>query len=334
MATLGELLNSGTARLRKAGSASARLDAELLLGWAIGAERTALLAHPEAPVGADAAAAFEGAVVRREAGEPVAYIRGLKEFYGLAFAVDRRALIPRPETELLVAEAERDVAWRLTSAPRPAGTPDVRIVDVGTGSGAIAIALATLLRRRRMLPEVSIFAVDCAADALGLARENAVAHAVADEVVFCEADLLPEAEPPFDLVLANLPYIPSAEIERLPVAASFEPRTALDGGPDGLAVIRRLLAALPSALTPQGTALLEIGFDQGAAVEHAVAELPGSWTCRVQADLSGRPRLANVERAAVRTTVDSTAVDSTAVDSTSAYPTRRGPAHPGATGAR
>jgi release factor glutamine methyltransferase len=207
-------------------------------------------------------------------------------------------------------------------------------VDVGTGSGAIAIALATLLRRRRMLPEVSIFAVDCTADALGLARENAVAHAVADEVVFCEADLLPEAEPPFDLVLANLPYIPSAEIERLPVAASFEPRTALDGGPDGLAVIRRLLAALPSALTPQGTALLEIGFDQGAAVEHAVAELPGSWTCRVQADLSGRPRLANVERAAVRTTVDSTAVDSTAVDSTSAYPTRRGPTHPGATGAR
>jgi release factor glutamine methyltransferase len=104
--------------------------------------------------------------VRREAGEPVAYIRGLKEFYGLAFSVDRRALIPRPETELLVAEAEREVAWRLTSAPRPAGTPNLRVVDVGTGSGAIAIALATLLRRRRMLPEVSILAVDCSADAL------------------------------------------------------------------------------------------------------------------------------------------------------------------------
>ncbi|MGD0018713.1 MAG: peptide chain release factor N(5)-glutamine methyltransferase [Candidatus Limnocylindrales bacterium] len=298
MATVGELLTSGTARLRRAGSESARLDAELLLGWAVGADRTALIAHSEAPVGADAAAAYERAVVRREAGEPVAYIRGIKEFYGLAFAVDRRALIPRPETELLVGEAEREVAWRLTSAPRPAGTPKVRVVDVGTGSGAIAIALATLLRRRRMLPEVSILAVDCSADALGLARENAVAHALAEEVVFGEADLLPAAEPPFDVIVANLPYIPSAEIDRLPVAASFEPRTALDGGPDGLAVIRRLLAALRSALAPAGTALLEIGFDQGPAVEEAVAGLPGEWTCRIQADLSGRPRLAHLERSA------------------------------------
>ena len=296
MSTVGELLTSGTARLRGAGSDSARLDAELLLGWAVGADRTALIAHSEAPVGADAAAAYEGAVVRREAGEPVAYIRGIKEFYGLAFAVDSRALIPRPETELLVGEAERDVAWRLTSEPRPAGTPKLRVVDVGTGSGAIAIALATLLRRRRMLPEVSILAFDCSAEALDLARENAVAHALADEVVFAEADLLPEAEPPFDLILANLPYIPSAEIARLPVAASFEPRLALDGGPDGLALVRRLLVALPSALAPAGTALLEIGFDQGPAVEQAVADLPGGWTCRIQTDLSGRPRLAHVER--------------------------------------
>jgi release factor glutamine methyltransferase len=283
--------------LRAARSESARLDAELLLGWAIGAERTALIAHPEAPVGEDAAAAYDGAVVRREAGEPVAYIRGLKEFYGLAFGVDSRALIPRPETELLVAEAEREVAWRLTSAPRPAGTPRLRVADVGTGSGAIAITLATLLRRRRMLPEVSILAVDCSADALALARENAAGHSVADEAVFAAADLLPEGEAAFDLILANLPYIPSAEIDRLPVAASFEPRMALDGGLDGLAVIRRLLAALPSALVPEGTALLEIGFDQGPAVERAVAGLPGDWSCRIQPDLSGRPRLAHVERA-------------------------------------
>jgi release factor glutamine methyltransferase len=296
MANVDELMTSGTARLRAAGSESARLDTQLLLAWALGAERTALIAHPELPVGADAAAAFEGAVLRREAGEPVAYIRSLKEFYGLAFGVDRRALIPRPETELLVAQAEREVAWRLTSAPRPAGTPKLRVVDVGTGSGAIAIALATLLRRRRMLPEVSILAVDCSSDALSLARENAVAHAVADEVTFAEADLLPEAEPPFDLILANLPYIPSAEIERLPVAASFEPRTALDGGPDGLSAIRRLLGALPSALAPAGIALLEIGFDQGPAIEQAVAGLDGRWTCRIQPDLSGRPRLADVER--------------------------------------
>jgi release factor glutamine methyltransferase len=299
VANVGQLLTEGTNRLRAAGSESARLDAELLLAWAIGVDRTAVLAHPEAPVGEDAAAHYSSAIGRREAGEPVAYIRGIKEFYGLAFAVDRRALIPRPETELLVSEAEREVAWRLTSAPRPAGTPKVRVADVGTGSGAIAIALAVLLRRRRMLAEVSILAVDSSADALDLARENSVAHGVAEDVVFEEADLLPEARPAFDVVLANLPYIPSDQIDGLPVAASFEPRPALDGGPDGLSVVRRLLTRLPDALSPVGTALLEIGFDQGPAVQSAVAELSGAWSCRIQEDLSGRPRLAHLERGLV-----------------------------------
>jgi len=298
MATISELLSTGVVRLRASGSESARLDAELLLGWAIGADRTAVIAHSDWPVGADAAAAYESALVRRQAGEPVAYIRGLKEFHGLAFGVDARALVPRPETELLVEEAEREVAGRLTSAPRPAGTPPLRIVDVGTGSGAIAVALAALLRKRRMLAEVTILAVDISADALGLALENAVAHAVADVVVFAESDLLPPAEPPFDVVLANLPYIPSGDIDGLPVAASFEPRAALDGGPDGLSVIRRLLDALPGSLVDGGVALLEIGFDQGPAVNAAVASLAGSWSSAVQSDLSGRPRLARVERSA------------------------------------
>lgn len=297
MATIGELLITGTVRLRASGSESARLDAELLLGWAIGAERTSVIAHPEWHAGADAARTYEDALARREAGEPVAYIRGLKEFHGLAFSVDSRALIPRPETELLVSEAEREVGRRLTSAPRPPGTPRLRVVDVGTGSGAIAIALASLLRKRRMLPEVTILAVDSSPDALGLALENAVAHAVADAIVFVQLDLLTAAEPPFDLVLANLPYIRSDDIDELPVAASFEPRAALDGGHDGLTLIRRLLDALPTSLAEGGTALLEIGFDQGPAVRAAAASLPGAWSCRIQPDLSGKPRLAFVERA-------------------------------------
>jgi release factor glutamine methyltransferase len=296
VATIGELLRAGTARLRDSGSDSPRLDAELLIAWAVGVERTAVIAHPEASVGPEGTRAFEDALTRREAGEPVAYIRGVKEFNGLAFAVDSRALIPRPETEILVSEAEREVAWRLTSAPRPAGTPELRVIDVGTGSGAIAIALASALRKRRMLNEVSLMAVDRSADALKLARENAVGHAVADAVVFAQADLLPETEPPFDLILANLPYIPSGEIESLPIAASFEPRLALDGGTDGLTIVRRLLEALPSALVANGTALLEIGFNQDMAVEAAVEALPGAWHCRIQADLTGRPRLAHVER--------------------------------------
>src|SRR5579859_4648555 len=151
MATVAELLTSGTARLRSAGSESARLDAELLLGHAIGAERTVIVAHADAPVGSDAAQRFETDLIRREAGEPVAYIRGFKEFYGIAFSTDSRALIPRPETERIVELAEREVLRLLTAAPRPIGSPPLRIVDVGTGGGTIAVALGVVLRRRRVL---------------------------------------------------------------------------------------------------------------------------------------------------------------------------------------
>ena len=126
------------------GSETPRLDAELLLGHAVGVGRTVVLAHPEAPVGADAAARYRADLERRAAGEPVAYLRGLKEFYGLAFEVDARALIPRPETERLVELAEAEVMRRLGRRPRAVGAPPLRIVDVGTGSGAIAVALAVV----------------------------------------------------------------------------------------------------------------------------------------------------------------------------------------------
>jgi release factor glutamine methyltransferase len=294
--TTAALLREGIERLRDAGSETPRLDAEVLLGDAVGVGRTVILAHPDAPVGADATAHYRADLERRAAGEPVAYLRGLKEFYGLAFGVDRRALIPRPETERLVELAETEVVRRLAAAGRPADAPRLRIADVGTGSGVIAVALAVILRRRRALPFVEILATDCSVEALDLARENAVGHAVADAVVFEPADLLPDPGSPFDVVLANLPYVRHDAMARLPVAASFEPALALDGGADGLAVIGRLLERLPMALAEEGIALLEIGADQGQSiVDCCAARLPG-WSCDVESDLAGLPRVARIRR--------------------------------------
>ncbi len=260
----------------------------------LGIDRTGVLAHPEAPVGDGSAARFAEVLTRREAGEPVAYLRGVREFLGLAFVIDERALIPRPETERMVELAETEIARRLISAPRTRDAPPIRIVDVGTGSGAIAVALAVRLRRRRMLSEVDLLAVDDDADALDLAKENAVGHAVADQMRFAEADLIPNWELPFDLVLANLPYIATEDLATLP--AQFEPRHALDGGPDGLEVIRRLVAILPEVLLERGVALLEIGSDQGPRIVDLADALPGHWSCTVEPDLAGLPRVARIER--------------------------------------
>jgi release factor glutamine methyltransferase len=299
MATVRELLDGGVARLRESGSESARLDAELLLGFALDTDRTAVIAHTDAPVGDGAAARFAALLDRRAAGEPVAYIRGVKEFHGLAFGVDPRALIPRPETELLVQLGELEIVRRLIGTPRPKGAPKLRVIDVGTGSGVVAVTLAVLLRRRGMADDVAISATDDSEDALQLARENAVAHAVGDRIEIDAADLLPgTVTAPWDVVLANLPYVRSAAVPTLPVAASFEPVSALDGGPDGLRIISRLLDQLPAALANDGVALLEIGGDQGAEIQALVEQrLPG-WACDVELDLGRLPRVAIVRRAA------------------------------------
>ncbi|MES2211195.1 MAG: peptide chain release factor N(5)-glutamine methyltransferase [Chloroflexota bacterium] len=296
MATVGALLRDAAERFRAAGAESPRLDAELLMANVLGIDRSGVLAHPEVPVGDGHLARFAEAVTRREAGEPVAYLRGVREFLGLALATDERALIPRPETERLVELAEADVARRLVSAPRSAGTRPIRIADVGTGSGAIAVALAARLRARRMLDEVDILAIDDDAAALDLAKENAVAHAVADQMRFAEADLVPLSEPAFDLLLANLPYLSTADMAHLPAPILFEPRHALDGGEDGLDVIRRLVAILPEVLARDGLALLEIGADQAGGVSGLVVALAGRWTCAVERDLAGLSRIARIER--------------------------------------
>jgi release factor glutamine methyltransferase len=299
VATVRELLEAGIVRLRESGSETARLDAELLLGHALDVDRTAVIAHTDAPVGDGAAERFKALLGRRAAGEPVAYIRGVKEFRGLAFGVDDRALIPRPETERLVELAELEVVRRLVGAPRPHDAPRLRAIDVGVGSGAVAVTLAVLLRRRGMLDEVEIAATDVSEAALQLARENAVAHAVGDRISFDAGDLLPGTDTTrWDVIVANLPYVRTDAIPGLPIAASFEPRLALDGGPDGLAVIGRLLDQLPAGLAEGGAALLEIGADQEQDLRTLVAErLPG-WTSEVEKDLGGLPRVAILRRTA------------------------------------
>ena len=286
--TLGQVLDRAIARLRESGSDTARLDAELLAAHVLGIDRTGVIAHPEVTLSSGHHARIEEAVARRERGEPVAYIRGLKEFHGLAFSVDERALIPRPDTELLV---DLGVARASSTILRKGRC---RVADVGTGSGAVCVALASALRGRGMLAVTELLATDVSPGALALATENAVVHGLADSIRFVHADLVPEGEPPADLLVANLPYVPSADVPGLPVAARFEPRLALDGGPDGLAVVRRLLALLPVVLDRDGTALLEIGAGEADLVLAAARDaLPGRGLV-IHPDLAGIARVLEV----------------------------------------
>ncbi len=295
---VNELLADATARLAASGSESARLDAEVLLADVLGVERSGLIAHPEAVLSTGQLESYESHIVRREAGEPVAYIRGLKEFYGSAISVDARVLIPRPETETLVELALSRITADLTGAPRASDEPYL-VWDMGTGSGAIAVAVASELRRRRYGDAVRFLVSDISGDARDVATVNVVAHGLAHLFTFAEGDLVdvaPAPARPVDLLLANLPYIPAAMVPDLPVAASFEPVGALDGGPDGLDLIRRLLLRAPEVVEPGGAVLLEIGGDQATIMRAAAAEAVPGWSCTVHPDLSGSPRVALLER--------------------------------------
>lgn len=299
--TVGEALAEGARQLAAAGSETARLDAEVLLAHVLGIERATLLAHPEARPSESHATRYAAGLERRARGEPVAYIRGLKEFYGLAIAVDGRVLIPRPETEALVDLALERIRHDLTAAPRPRDAAPYLVWDLGTGSGAIAIALAHELRRRGYGGAVSFFLSDVSPEALALAVENAVSHGLADLMTFAPGDLLAVDPGPgraVEMLVANLPYIPTGSLGGLPVAASFEPRLALDGGPDGLALVRRLLPGLDSAVAPGGCALLEIGADQVGPVGVAVRDALPDWSCSIHPDLGGAPRVLRLERPA------------------------------------
>ena len=250
--SIGRLLIEATRLLREEGLDTPHLDAELLLGHALGLTRTQLHAHPDRRLDVAELESYRELIERRRQHEPVAYILGYKEFYGLDFYVDRRVLIPRPETELLVEKG--------LEIGQAASFP-MTIADVGTGCGAIAISLAL------HLPQAIIYALDTSSGALQVAAFNCRRHSVERRVHLFQGDLLSPLPEPVDLIVANLPYVSGAEWEQLPrTITAYEPRFALDGGPDGLDVIRRLLAQARSYLKPQATIVLEIGATQGAAV--------------------------------------------------------------------
>lgn len=276
MSTITALLREATATLAPV-SSSPRLDAELLLAHVLGWTRARLLAErDDAPTPAQTAA-FAALVSRRATLEPVAYMVGHREFYGLDLAVTPDTLVPRPETELLV-----DLALRAAPAIRPYG-PRLTIADIGTGTGAIAIALAT------HLPEALIYASDLSAQALEVAHRNVERYGLADRVRLLHGDLLTPLPEPVDLLVSNPPYTILAEVE--PNVRAHEPPLALDGGPDGAAIYRRLLAGIRPYLRPDGAVLLEIGAWQGDLVATMLRESMPDMLVTIHPDLAGRDRV-------------------------------------------
>ncbi|HEY7672720.1 MAG TPA: peptide chain release factor N(5)-glutamine methyltransferase [Gammaproteobacteria bacterium] len=271
-AQIGDLLASA-ARALAANSPTARLDAEVLLAYCADLPRSTLLAFPERSISAHASARFAAAVERRACGEPVAYIRGEKEFYSLSLRVTPSVLIPRADTELLV-----DSALQYIDAAKPCS-----VLDVGTGSGAIALAI------KRERPLAAVTALDCDVAALAVARANATRLGL--EIRCVQSHWLDAlAGERFDIVISNPPYVPSTNTD-LEGALRFEPRGALDGGSDGLAAYRVLMCAAPAHLTASGVLLLEHGHDQRPAVL-ALAAAHGLALRAVHDDLARIPRVA------------------------------------------
>lgn len=275
---LREALETGAAHLRVGPHPErARRDAEILLLHATGLSRATLLAHDDDSLAPDLTAAFDALITRRSTGEPIQHIIGEAEFYGLPFRVTRDVLIPRPETEHLV---ERAIGiLRTTNSPR--------ILDIGTGSGAIAVALA------HTLPAASVTTIDLSPAALAVARENAARNNIAERVRFLEGDLLaPVAGEHFDLIVSNPPYVPEADRESLAVEVrEYEPALALFAGADGLDIYRRLIPAAFSALAPGGALLLEIGYGQRDAI-HSLLSSAGFASIAFTPDLQGILRVA------------------------------------------
>ena len=278
-ANLRDHLTTAKTRLVAAGIASseAARDAQLLAMHALGWDRATLFAHDMEPPPPGFSDEYDALVARRGLREPIAYIRGVQEFWNRDFEVSPSVLIPRPETELIVEEA-LSCAFGLAA-------------DIGTGSGCLAVTLAAEIRRSR------IVATDTSPRALETARANADRHHVAERVEFVETSYLDAAGGPFDLIVANPPYVSEAEYAALaPEVRDFEPRSALASGPEGLDGIRGVLVAAASHLRPGGRLLLEMGYRHAEAVSALVHADTRLLLLHVRNDLQRIPRMAVIER--------------------------------------
>lgn len=261
--------------LESGGVPEARREAGSLLSFVLGKDRTFLISHAEETVATDSIDRFRGFVERRAAGEPLQYITGVQDFYGRVFRVTPDVLIPRPETELLV-----EAALEVTTSK------DAFFCDVGTGSGCIAVTLLC------ELPGARAVAVDKSAAALEIAKFNAAKHSIADRAEFVVSDCFNALNPTqFDLIVSNPPYVSASALAGLQrEVRDHEPLVALSPGPDGLTVIRRLLVDAPAFLKPNGHMLMEIGFDQGEAVQSLIDK--SAWSLLdIRQDLQGIPRI-------------------------------------------
>ncbi len=277
---LAEALHDGSSRLGDAGIDDARLESEVLLRSSLGVTREEFYARLQEPLDPANEQDYESLITRRLAHEPTAYITGHREFFGLDFACAAAALIPRPETELVVETA---IDWIKRREPP---VEELRAIDVGTGGGAIAVALA------KHVPELRIVATDISGDALAVARRNAAAHCVSARIDYIEGSLLEPVKGAFDLVVANLPYIPSRTYNALPPEIrEHEPEVALLAGRRGTSVIEELLRQARGRLSSGGLLLAEHAWNQGRALRRAAADHFPTAEIESRRDLAGHERM-------------------------------------------
>ncbi len=282
---VGRAMLAATRRLREVDIDTAQLDASVLLSYVLGVNKAWLYAHPTRELTEAEIDRFEALVRRRMCHEPVAYLVGFKPFYGLDITVDNRVLIPRPETEMLVERALAHAQRMLAEGQRPV------IADIGTGSGAIAVALAV------NLPDVMVYATDVSPACMEVAEKNVWRYGVGEQVRLVPGHLLDCLPEPVDIVVANLPYVASVDLPTLPrQVRDYEPVLALDGGNDGCDVLRELVESIAqpageAKLKPGAALFLEIGADQGALMRSIVNNTLPECGCSVLVDYAGLDRV-------------------------------------------